>query len=142
MSISAKLIAESYKGFKVKAVTKDYDDTIVVYDDKPSFVKGEWRCNPEYVHAQSLGKLEITEFIGKEAKDCIYVVEETPDYEKWFGKLCWFSDTKFVDGNTHIGVLRMYEPDSDFPFIEKQDTGFSWVFCRPVRRDEVQFVED
>ena len=60
------------------------------------------------------------------------------DETQWIGKLCWFTGS----GATceYIGVLKAIVKNRSDKY-QKENGGF-YSYCRPVRRDEVQFVED
>ena len=60
------------------------------------------------------------------------------DESKWIGCLCWFIGS----GATceYIGVLKAISKNRGDKF-QKENGGF-YSYCRPVRRDEVKFVED
>ena len=59
---------------------------------------------------------------------------------KWIGCLCWFADDT---DNEYIGVLHATRNgDDSYPYICKNGLLRSFNQCRPVRRDEVKFVED
>lgn len=136
MSISAKEIAESYKGFKVKAVTQK-NDCITLYEFKPEWDEETETYQPIEGRVYIFFDMEITEFIGKEAKDCIYVLEEP---EKWIGRLCWLWDEDDVeDRRVSVGVLKGIT--SGGKYLDSYHTA-SWSHCRPVKPDEVQFVEE
>ena len=60
------------------------------------------------------------------------------DETQWVGCLCWF-----WDGNPeekYLGVLKKIDRDYYGPYEEV--SGKYYKNCRPVRRDEVKFVED
>lgn len=62
------------------------------------------------------------------------------DETKWIGCLCWFVDDT---GNEYIGVLHaIRNGDNSYPYICKNGLLRSFKNYRPVRRDEVKFVED
>ena len=62
------------------------------------------------------------------------------DETKWVGCLCWFADDT---DNEYIGVLHATRNgDDSYPYICKNGLLRSFKQCRPVRRDEVKFVED
>jgi len=60
------------------------------------------------------------------------------DETKLIGCLCWFADS----GATceYIGILNAIDENRDNKYQMKNGARFS--LCRPVRRDEVKFVED
>lgn len=138
MSISCKDIVDSFKNFKVKAITKSAFDKVCVWDTcKVEYSHCEWdRTNVlEDGKTYTLGKLEITEFVGKKPEECIYIVEEPVDYSKWVGKLCWFWDV--FEENKMIGILS-FESNEKF----KDEHGIGFQNCRPVKPDEVKFVKE
>lgn len=59
------------------------------------------------------------------------------DETQWIGKLCWFWD----NGEPPvIGILDRIATDVSYKYINTG--GETYKRCRPVRRGEVQFVED
>lgn len=60
------------------------------------------------------------------------------DESQWIGKLCWFTGS----GATceYIGVLKAIVKNRSDKY-QKENGGF-YSYCRPVCRDEVQFVKD
>lgn len=62
------------------------------------------------------------------------------DESKWIGCLCWFGGD--ID-NEYIGVLHATRNgDDSYPYICKNGLLRSFKHCRPVRRNEIKFVED
>lgn len=62
------------------------------------------------------------------------------DKSKWIGCLCWFVDDT---GNEYIGVLHaIRNGDDSYPYVCKNWILRAFKNCRPVRRDEIKFVED
>lgn len=62
------------------------------------------------------------------------------DEYKWIGRLSWFTD---YDGGEYIGVLHaIRNGDDSYPYVCKNGILRSFKHCRPVRRDEIKFVED
>ena len=60
------------------------------------------------------------------------------DESKWIGCLCWFWNE--YPKEKHLGILEKIETDYDHPYRVPIDRGYQ--YCRPVRRDEINFVED
>ena len=60
------------------------------------------------------------------------------DETQWIGKLCWFWDRNPEE--KYLGVLNKINRDYYGPYEEVG--GDCYKYCRPVRRDEVKFVED
>ena len=58
------------------------------------------------------------------------------DETQWFGKLCWFQEEK--DTMPFIGVLESITGDK----YKCEAHLTPCKVCRPVRRDEIKFVED
>ena len=56
---------------------------------------------------------------------------------QWIGKLCWF----WVDNeeSATIGLLGRKTPGGNY---QEGTTNKCYPYCRPVRRDEIKFVED
>ena len=60
------------------------------------------------------------------------------DETEWIGCLCWFWDRNPEE--KYLGVLNKINRDYYGPYEEVG--GDYYKYCRPVRRDEVKFVED
>ena len=58
------------------------------------------------------------------------------DKSKLIGCLCWFSDSGAT--SEYIGLLSAIDENSKY----QMKNGSRFSLCRPVRRDEVKFVED
>ncbi len=60
------------------------------------------------------------------------------DESKWIGCLCYFwdEDPKYKQ----FGILEKIDTECRTPY--ETSNGLSYINCRPVRRDEVKFVED
>lgn len=105
---------------KVKTVIKDSIDNehIELYDKDEAYMGF---CS--YFQVNWRNKKEITRPVDE--KQCV-------------GKLCWFGDS----GSTceYIGILKAIDDHSGTKYKMKDGRCFS--LCRPVRRDEVKFVED
>lgn len=54
--------------------------------------------------------------------------------------LCWFSDEDIEEPNFADRLLAIVENESGVKYMTKGKVTF--VYCRPVRRDEVTFYED
>lgn len=61
------------------------------------------------------------------------------DESEWIGCLCWFWDAK--EECAVIGVLQKIF-GSSCRYYRKQDTAVGYEHCRPVRRDEIKFLDD
>ena len=103
------------------AVKKNYKDTptneIEFYDKDGDYIDS---CS--HIRVNWHGKTLITR-----------PVDET----QWVGCLCWF-----WDDNEHprIAVMKRIAADTCYKYITTD--GACYQNCRPVRRDEVKFVED
>lgn len=86
---------------------------------------------------------KVGEFIGS----CTHIrvnwhdkvqITRPADKSQWIGKLCWFwdGDLKYKS----LGVLKKTDMDYYAPYEEFG--GACYRNCRPVRRDEIKFVED
>ena len=97
-----------------KSKINDAQDVIIFDDDRWDYthIKINWR-----------GKTEITRPV---------------DESEWVGCLCWFSDSGAT--SEYIGILNAIDENRDNKYQMKDGSRFS--LCRPVRRDEVKFVED
>ena len=60
------------------------------------------------------------------------------DESEWVGCLCWFWDRNPEE--KYLGFLKKIDRDYYGPYEEVG--GYCYKNCRPVRRDEVKFVED
>lgn len=77
---------------------------------------------------------ELVAFNWRDKKEITRPVDES----KWIGCLCWFWD---VDPEQKIlGFLKKIDTLYGRPYQEMN--GLFHQQCRPVRRDEVKFVED
>lgn len=56
---------------------------------------------------------------------------------KWIGCLCWFWDD---NEQPRIAVMKRIGADTAYKYITTD--GACYLNCRPVRRDEIKFVED
>lgn len=63
------------------------------------------------------------------------------DETQWIGKLCWFWGTDMTK-EKEIGILQKTEKYSNNQKLYRSSENGLWCNCRPVRRDEVKFVED
>lgn len=62
------------------------------------------------------------------------------DKSKWIGRLCWF--WTYEEDSPGLGHLKAISDKSlDYKYIKKE-TNIGYKNCRPVRRDEIKFVED
>ena len=97
-----------------KSDRKDTQDIIIFDDDCWDYthIKINWR-----------GKTEIT---------------RPADESNLIGCLCWFWDRDLK--NKILGVLKKIDRDYYNPYEEVG--GCCYKNCRPVRRDEIKFVED
>ena len=59
------------------------------------------------------------------------------DKSQWIGKLCWFWDKD--ESRPSMGILGLITPSC--VYLENKTNEY-YLYCRPVRRDEVGFVED
>lgn len=59
------------------------------------------------------------------------------DESKWIGCLCWFWDD---NEQPRIAVMKRIGADTAYKYITTD--GACYLNCRPVRRDEIKFVED
>lgn len=140
MSISCKDIAESFKSFKVKAITQGSKGAVSVWNtSKVEYTYCVWDLAKE---AKSLGKeylighFEITEFVGKDARDCLYVVKDDTDYSSLIGTLCVFWND---DEDSLLDVL-VSVTDNNLRFKSKQ--GSVWDHCRPLKFDEIKAIKE
>lgn len=97
-----------------KSDRKDTQDIIIFNDDCWDYthIKIDWR-----------DKTEITR-----------PVDET----EWIGCLCWFWDG--YPKEKSLGILEKIDRVCSCPY--KKVSGCCYQNCRPVRRDEIKFVED
>lgn len=106
----------------VKAVIKDTLDNeqIELYDRDDIYIGF---CS--YIRINWRDKKEITRPV---------------DESKWIGCLCWFVDD---DETECIGILHaIRNGDDSYPYVCKNGIFRAFKYCRPVRRDEIKFVED
>lgn len=55
----------------------------------------------------------------------------------WIGCLCWFLNE---NEQPRIAVMKRIGADTSYKYITTD--GACYKYCRPVRRDEIKFVED
>lgn len=72
------------------------------------------------------------EFYNEPAIDWNYIVKNKC--------LCWFSDEDIEEPNFADRLLAVVENESGVKYMTEGKVTF--VYCRPVRRDEVTFYED
>ena len=77
---------------------------------------------------------ELVAFNWRDKKEIIRPVDES----QLIGKLCWFTGS----GATceYIGVLKAIVKSRSDKY--QMENGGFYSYCRPVRRDEIKFVED
>ena len=62
------------------------------------------------------------------------------DDSKWIGCLCCFVGD---DGTEYIGILHaIRNGDDSYPYVCRSGILRAFKYCRPVRRNEIKFVED
>ena len=105
----------------VKKIYKDTPTNEIEFYDKD----GDYIDSCSHIRVNWHGKTLITRPVNE---------------SKWIGCLCWFADDT---DNEYIGVLHATRNgDDSYPYICKNGLLRSFNQCRPVRRDEVKFVED
>lgn len=77
---------------------------------------------------------ELVAFNWRDKKEITRPVDES----KWIGCLCWFIESDATC--EYIGILEAIHKNSYTKYQMKNGGCFS--SCRPVRRDEIKFVED
>lgn len=122
--------------------------------DNPQDVKDLFDILPDKVQKICLGTgSNETEFYNKDGlyvDSCAHIrvnwhgkkiaITRPVDESKWIGCLCWFADD---DGAEYIGILHeTCNSDGFFPYVCRNEILRAFKYCRPVRRDEVKFVED
>ena len=121
--------------------------------DNPQDVKDLFDILPDKTQKICLGLgSNETEFYNKDGlyvNSCAHIrinwrnkkeIARPVDESKWLGCLCWFVG---VDGSEHIGVLHaVHNGDDSDPYVCKNGILRSFKHCRPVRRNEIKFVED
>ena len=60
------------------------------------------------------------------------------DKSKWIGCLCWLWDGD--NNKKSIGILESIDNESQCPYMNRCCA--AWKNCRPVKREEIKFVED
>lgn len=79
-----------------------------------------------------MSSIELFRIAWRDKTEITRPVDET----QWFGKLCWFQEEK--DTMPFIGVLESITGDK----YKCEAHLTPCKVCRPVRRDEIKFVED
>lgn len=140
-TISAETLLSAYNG-KYKYVTMDEDGDVCLFSVKPIIWNSEWTRKDTDSAVVVIGKIAITEFQGKEYSECIYKAK--PLEEDWVGTLCYFADDELSIEDPairEINILkRIAKPGIRYRYIPEDDR--AWMFCRPVRPDEIKFFND
>lgn len=103
------------------------DDTLRVYKD--------FQYDDAIIYTKSKGGINTMLKIKFGSKK---IVSRPVDKSKWIGCLCWFWDNDKEE--KYIGILKNIDPERSTPYIK--NNGFGWTNCRPVKRNEIKFVED
>lgn len=139
MSISCKDIVESFKNFKVKAITQNSNGAVSVWStSKVEYTYWHWDLAKKAEGSGKgylIGQFEITEFVGKDARRCLYVVKGGTDYSSLIGTLCVFWND---DGGSLIDVLMCVTDNLSF----KSKQGSVWDHCRPLKYDEIKAIKE
>lgn len=122
---------------RARWIAKDKDGTVRWYMLEPYIEGLFWNHNTGL--AGTLGVIEVEEFKDAEWTECCLELE--PDYSKWCGCLCYFWDDDVGEKTPAIGILEATNLKEKHCMFKLQN-GAIWYHCRPVRRDEVEFVED
>lgn len=119
--------------------------------DNPQDVKDLFDILPDNVSTieHRFGVTNLYEQNSKYIGSCYYIsinwrnkteISRPVDESEWIGCLCWFADDA---DNKYIGVLHaIRNGDDSYPYVCQNGILRSFKNCRPVRRDEVKFVED
>lgn len=137
-SIDAQMLLQAYAGNnKLKHLTRDPNGSIWGYTGEPKLdpISGTW-YGPD---ATLMGKLFVTEFIGKPTESCCYPMIKKG--QEWIGYHCWFSDNenKVKAGR---GAMRKLGSITDDGLYIDAEYNIPWKYCRPVRQDEMKFYND
>lgn len=99
----------------------------------------KWLPNDMVGLVDNRGLMSSTELFAIEWRDKTEITRPV-DESKWIGCLCWFWDDK--EELAVLGELAsIYGPG--YLYNKKSNaTTLGYEHCRPVRRDEVKFVED
>lgn len=147
MSIKCIDIINSFKEFKVRAITKSDDGYIIIWNTKNikySKEEGIWDyCSekPKYAH-HILGVFDIEEFINKNPEECIFTHDWDINYDKLIGYVCWFWDRN--GEKKELGILEShfidhkYSQERSFRMLN----GCLYNNCIPVAKDELKFYEE
>lgn len=121
--------------------------------DNPQDVKDLFNLVPEEVQKIEVRPNDAVAFLNKydlvielSRLFCIAWRDKTEitrpvDESQWIGKLCWFWGTDMTK-DKEIGILQKIEKYSNNQKLYRSSESGLWGNCRPVRRDEVQFVDD
>lgn len=96
--------------------------------------KIRWTANNSVVFLDKDGV--ITNLFHIAWRDKIEITRPA-DEAQWIGKLCWFWDK---NEQPFIAVLKKIMLESRYKYTTTDEEGYK--YCRPVRRDEVQFADD
>lgn len=112
--------------------TQDVKD---LFELLPSGIqKIRWTANNSVVFLDKDGI--ITNLFPIDWRDKIEITRPV-DESQWIGKLCWFWDK---NEQPFIAVLKKIMLESRYKYTTTDEEGYK--YCRPVRRDEVQFADD
>lgn len=136
MSYLEELLPEFRKGAKIRQTDWDkevfirfYKDEIYWYDDG-SWKDGKIASTKDLVSLFTFHKDNWE--LYQEPIDWGYIIKNKC--------LCWFSDEDIEEPNFADRLLAIVENESGVKYMTKDKVTF--VYCRPVRRDEVTFYED
>ena len=114
---------------------QDVKDLFDILPD--NIVKIKWQPTKKVGLFDNRGGMSSTELFCIAFHNQIEITRPVDETE-WVGCLCWFSD--YGDTSEYIGLLNAIDENRDNKYQMKNGSRFS--LCRPVRRDEVKFVED
>lgn len=143
MSISCKDLIESFKDFKVKAITMDANGLVILWDtSEVKYTSYHWKLKMGVSgRSMLLGDFEVTEFMNKASHACLYIAEEADEFNKWIGRVCWFW-TRYTGEDKALGILEAVSVDNKGNQLFKDLNCGEYYHCRPAKLHEVKFVKE
>ena len=115
---------------------QDVKDLFDILPDDVVKIKRENGNYARYLNKENM-ILYISELVAINWRDKTEITRPV-DESQLIGKLCWFTSS----GATceYIGILKAINEQARCKYMSADRV--SWELCRPVRRDEINFVED
>lgn len=128
MAYLEELLPEFRKGAKIRLT--EWEDNLYIYF-KDGTIYGEDNKPLKYLLNDIYGWFYNPRWeLYREPIDWDYIIKNKC--------LCWFWDTD--ESNKRAGILKIISENINVLYWNNYDQ--QWLYCRPVRRDEVTFYED